>query len=266
MLKQLANQSDSSGLRFNSAQDALDFATNRVKEVQRRVLTNRLGFAERYNRGDFEICLCAAVGPNSEQYDLIFSGIPLAYDEAAASNVACEDVGAPEHGYAGGNWNEWPHKPVLVDVVQLVEDPNKVIPSLMRLERHKERDNFIRNIFASSPTYDVRAEFVGTIGNWEVSVLGANRAGSDGTSVPGLVQGVSEVRNGVLGDVSNSPGDWFVKPEFKNFISGLTIYFVNKSVRVCLQEGSNFQIQICDMFLSPRQAVAGAIKNFTSEH
>ncbi len=249
----LGNKTNPTRLSFRTAQDALNFAGNTQENFVNGSRGKNIDLAEHYKRGDFEISLELAftVGGNSDKYDLIFCPVPLrAEKDSAVAAVSAEEICTSSPYHAGRSTHKWPHETVLIGVVQTVQGPQGVISSLVRLERHKERKDFIRNVFASAAANHVRFEFVETVGNREVRAFGGDFSSSDGASIPDLVEGISQVGDGILGGVSEFPRYGFDKSIYYEFVLGIRIDFAHQFVWICLPETFKLPLKVTNMLFA----------------
>lgn len=182
------------GLRFDSQQDMLDHVGKQVEKWNRWLSLNTFNLVKRYeNRKlDFVIRLC--IGPERRYFDLLFGSVPDVFkghtDQATASALEF-GCNVPGSHYDGDQDS------VIVSVAYLVQGPEGNIPSLVRLERPKERVNFLREI---GPLHGV-FKITGSSSEREVCMSRIERSSGDGDRVGGVVQGLPEVVGGVPGDL-----------------------------------------------------------------
>ena len=135
---------ETSGLRFDSQDDALNFARQGVEKSNRLFSSYELALVKRYEVGDIDIAIEVTVADRrSRDYDLIVSAIP----SNGRKNVTRARRLDPPVNSFDTNWNQ---RNVLVGVTQLVQCPQVKIPSTVRLERHKKRPDFVRSILATT--------------------------------------------------------------------------------------------------------------------
>src|SRR3990167_9483603 len=140
-------------LRFDSRDDASDFVRHLVEDANRWVSTHDLGnIVERYKDGELEVVLYLSVLPYDRVYDLVFFSVPFGSGDLNGRSDDMETVNA----HSAANRPDRREHSVLVGYGEAVHDPEKVIPSAVRLERHQERTDFRRQILASASYYAVK--------------------------------------------------------------------------------------------------------------
>ena len=240
---------DSSRLSFCSHDDALDFARHSVENVRRWIAAKNLNFAERYAVGSLQVVLkLLNVSGNNGEYDLIFSAIPCGGRNIATATTGAVDVEIHlSEGDACGD-----EQSVLVDVVGFVECPNKIVPSLIRLERAKKRNDLIRNLFASS--LDNAFEIRCVVANGEVRTSGVVRASGNSDGIPSLIERGPEVFEGVGGDLYKTIGDDGMEFNLVKVVNAIRIGLNNMGAWVVLQEGIDLPLKVVDMYLCASDA------------
>lgn len=243
------NEPNSSCLSFRSHDDALNFARHSAENVRRWIAAKNLNFAERYAVGSIEVVLkILNIRGDNGEYDLVFSAIP--YGQWNTATAAAGTLNAEIHlseGYAGGD-----EQSVLVDVVGLVECPNKIVPSLVRFERAKKRNDLIRNLFASSldNSFEIRC----VVANGEVSTSGVVRASGNSDGIPSLIERGPEVFEGVCGNISETIRDCGTEFDLVKVVNSIRIGLHNMGAWVVLQEGIGPPFKIVNMYLCPSDA------------
>src|SRR5437588_10313313 len=174
-------------LRFESHDDALDFANEFVERANRWLAVNDLNAANHYMRGDGEIHIAIRVRPDAEEFHLVLRAVPDGglNNEAAAEEVCLiERDGSVTPGNRGDD-------SVFIGVTEGVKCPEKIVPSFVWLERAKECRDFFGKVF-TLPLYGV-FKMSGVFGKGEVCV-------TPGKGEHKLVKGRAHVNNGVTGD------------------------------------------------------------------
>ena len=93
------NEADTFGLRFESHDDALDFARKSVEDGNRWLAVHKLDIAERYARGECEIRLICTARLKVAEYHFIFRAIPNGHGHRPFTNKAATHVDVTsEHG------------------------------------------------------------------------------------------------------------------------------------------------------------------------
>lgn len=243
------DEPDLSRLNFSSHDDALNFARHRVENVRRWIAANNLNFPERNAVGSLDVVLnLLDISGNNGEYDLVFSAIPCGRRNIATTTTGAMDAEIHlSEGYAG-----WDKQSVFVDVVSFVECPNKIIPSLVRLERAKKRNDLIGDLLASSldNSFEIRC----VVSNGEVSTSGVVRASGNCDGISRLIESGAEVFEGVCGDLSETIRDGGTEFDLVKVVNAIRIGLHNMEAWVVLQEGIGPPFKIVNMYLCPSDA------------
>lgn len=241
------DEPDSSGLCFNSQDDALNFARHCVENVRHRIAFNRSNFVKRYAVGALEVVLKLRIGGDNREYDFVLGAI---IDRGRNMNSTTSGATNPKI-HVSGEVKEWNQQPMLIAVVCLVQCPNQIIPSSVRLECAKERNYLGRNVFASS--FDHIFEFSFGIGNREIGALGVARTGSDCHGIPRVVEGGSEAPEYVDGDVFEDVGDG-AEFDLVDFVESITVTLDHTGAGVIFQKLIGLPFEFVNMGLCSRDA------------
>lgn len=238
-------------LRFDSQQDALDFAGQCVEDSVRWLVHNRINFGERYTKGEVEVVVSLGIGaPLLKQYQLV--AVPLwrtsteKPERLPVADTVCSET---QERVANRNGNE---RYMFVSVANVIEGTEKIIPSLVRLEGAQEREKLSRNILGS--TIKGVLKFFGTSGEREGGVLGVPAARGDGDSVTRLIQGSPEISSGVRRDISEGCGNGLSEFNLVDLASRkMRVRIDNYGVRLLIEESADFPFEVLDVFLAPRK-------------
>lgn len=177
--------------------DALDFATNRVKDSGSGFALNNFDAAESYRCEESEVCVALRSRSEGNQYHLIFRVIPEVgirhTHVASAANI---------HPSINGSSPDRDKESVLVSVGHLAQCIEDFVPSTVRLERPKQRVNLLRDVFALPfyGVFDVALSFP----EREVGTSGVGFTGCNCHPVSGVIQSLSEVGESIAA-ISESP-------------------------------------------------------------
>lgn len=192
----LRDESESSRLRFDSHDDALDFARHCTENSRRWLAANSFDFVKRYADGQIYIVLRLRSRAGNGVYDLVFSAIPHGNGNAAVASPIDGNVQAAG-GKTGRN-----KQPMLVDVVGLVECPDKIIPSLVRLELPKKRRDIVRDVLASAGDNCIEIRCVFSDG--KIGASGVDSPGRNSNGISRLIKRRPEVFDGIGSDLSET--------------------------------------------------------------
>jgi hypothetical protein len=216
------------------------------EEMRDRWLSGeRRNWAESYVKGDLEVVLRLSIKGSGEVADLVFSAVPYMRKHGTSgwklfgSNVS---IGAFKTN-AG-------QKTVLAAITELVENPDgAALPSLVRLEQPKEREDIRWQILAAASAYHVRFELRGGVGDREVAGFGFPFATEDRRFVSKVIQGSSQMLDN-LDDPQIKDG-WgvFRQPAFVRFCQAIRVRLGEKDVWTTLPEGFPFDFERVEQFL-----------------
>ena len=139
-----------------------------------------------------------------------------------------------------------------------VEGPNRVIPSFVRLERAKKRDDIRRQIFASAFNNHFKTSI--RFGDGKVSRLGLDCTGKDGYRVPGLIQRGSKSLDRLSSAVGKLGGNWLCELDLVKLRQSIRIKIDSAFVGLLLEEFLDPRIKIANVLLRPKKSTLGALK------
>lgn len=235
------DQTDSIALCFSGPEDEVNFARNGIEDSNRRSGRHAVKLVKRYVEGELYIVLKVAAGIDHREYDLIF----FAIIEGAKNPYPAGHYGSIHQHAAAIDPNRH-QEPVFIGVTELIEGPEGVIPSLMWLERAKERADLRRQIFASA--LNVRIKVNNAVPEGEVSVFGFDDACPNGNGVPALIKAGSKSFDGLNRIIYPTVGDFAVK--LKGVDSNtLRINLTDVVTWFTFEEGGDTLFKPTDIFL-----------------
>jgi hypothetical protein len=132
-----------------------------AENINRRFAAGDLQLINRYHEGHLHIELKMASGTDAAEYDLILGAVPSRHRYTAMASNA-----PPLHMHSRDD-SDRDQELMFVGVTEAVQGPQGIIPSLVWIERSKERQDFIRDVVAAFAANDiVKPGRVITIGNW----------------------------------------------------------------------------------------------------
>jgi hypothetical protein len=243
---------DASRLRFDSSDDALDFARKCVEDGNRRFASQRFDLVKRYRELDLDIVVQLHDGVSHQNHDLISRAVPSGGGKlhvAGVSHIEVLDV------HSGPTERDW-HQLGVLAAGDLVQCPEGAIPSLVWLERPRKRRDLLRDILASAH----RARFVGRVTcEGKVRRLEGSATCRNGRGVHGLVKCVPKV----LSDLSHHDppvGEFRWELDLQDVMSGLRVALNRYGASVLLKECASVPLKITNVLLCAPQAPLGTIK------
>jgi hypothetical protein len=192
-----------------------------------------INFAKRYLEGKMHVIVEFASRRNARKYDLVFFAIP----DNRVQNLggSAKDSIADEH--AAGCKRDG-DKSCMGGVTQLVKSPDGVIPSFVRLERHKKRKNFSWQV-VSDFTFDDIGEPINVIPNGKLGLLGGDLTRCDRSSVTDLVKCGSKSFKSLRSGVGATVGNPFSELEFMELCNSICIQFYDTMAWCFFDKGLN---------------------------
>jgi hypothetical protein len=198
------DKSDTAALSFRTQQDALDYASDVVQDGNDRLAAQGFNFIERYRKGELNIVVKIKSKRRMGKRDLVFRAVPMwgmQNGDRTRPTLNIESTGSNTDGR---------EQSVFVSVAQLVQGPEKVIPSLVRLEPAKKRKDFVRQFLGATATYCV-VKSSDVVPKGKVRSFGRRFAGSDCGGVTNLIEDGAERFNGFGCSINASNGNWSLK-------------------------------------------------------
>jgi len=239
------------GLRFDSPDDAVNFAAHSVSTSKDWLAFDPLNFVRGYKNGELEIVVEAfvggSVGAESEQFHLIFRAVPLVMQRHLKESCAT---------YGDAGWHKYIEQGhddlMLVRVASLVYCEEQVIPSEVRLEPAKERLDFARKISASA--YSVN-HVIERTSEGERAVFRVGFPDACGNGVSSIVESSPKVLHEFTEHIAHIVKFgtkfpcWF---DFMNFMAGLIrVRFDNFVVWAAVSECFDLLPKIGKVFFTP---------------
>src|ERR1017187_228008 len=250
----LLHDSETPTLRFDSHQDALDFAAKIVQDSKDWLARNDRNFIDRYKRVEIEIvvpcCSSNDNGTEPQNYHLIFRAIPnmrIRHRERSAIPPSGSST-APHDG--SHRCNEF----VFLPITQFIECLQEVIPSTVRLESAKERLNLFREM-GRAPNGASHLGKVTSEGERGVFGFGWVNCKSDG--VPCVVQAFPQIPNQIADDVGNLWRERLNHLDLMDLPSRLRIGFDNLCIWIVIHPLADAPMEVGkEIFLSPCEFAA----------
>jgi hypothetical protein len=257
-LKNLLNQPKTPRLRFDSQQDALDFASNCVKNSKSLFVGNN--FCERYKKSEIELCVELSSGLDAEQFHLIFGAIPNKHFLILERD---SDI-APDHSAHftferdGKRFNR-KNQSMFVSVASEVQCGEEMIASFVRLERAKERQNLSRNIGAA---FKCVFEVGGASGERKVSavdILSGESCCSDRKDC--MIERSPKIIHGISSDHGQLIRKGSTQADFMNRVIGLVrVWLSNEFAWAYFQEDPDLPFEFGDVFPTPCEFLVSALE------
>jgi hypothetical protein len=224
-----AEQSNSTRLSFNSHQDALNYVEHIVEDALRWEIDSRIAIADRYEKGKVEIVLeFLAVGCASK-LSLIFRGIPQRNSKRIwpdESSVLRAGKGSHTHQHNGL---------MFIGITEIVQTPQKVIPSEVWLGCDHQVKDFFRDVLGTS--------ICSTLDFGEINAERELRKSSSvdlSGSIASLIENTSQITNDIEGASGECIWNRLDELGFMHVLHGFRIELNDVLARVFLTESIHF--------------------------
>ncbi len=256
-------------------QEAIETIRRSTERFQNRLTTRNLRFAERYLEGELHLLIYFRVRGRDEELIASFEGtqfvgwsdadikawkVPLPSDrfEALRKSPAHRrpDVDAAE----GGPYCD--EQAVLVDVVQAINEPERVIPTRVRFGR----DDRVERSLAGALYFSSR-EGLKTLGRWreregDIAGFGVGRISPEASTnqLEGeVVERAAQVMEHVPGNHADNRGDILSARDVIDQLACLRIALGCDEIRLGVVKAAQFQLELSDMRFGPFQLRRGAV-------
>ena len=233
-------ESDPFSLRFDSHNDALNFADKLVKDSKHWLSVHKLDIVNRYKQHDLNVHVEFTSSNIAGKCHLVFGSVPVRHLKG----------GVPRSRYRGethtlANYGHRTDGSVFIGITKLVESPDEVIPSFVRLELSNEFADFFRNFFGE--TVNSLVEFRLTVANGKVLKLPYK-------SEHGLIESGAEVVDNVASMPSDAAWHGLNELELVNLMNAVRVRLDNLGVSVFI-EGVHLPLQFNKVILCPSDDV-----------
>jgi hypothetical protein len=152
---------EAEGCGFERRDNTLGFVGPVVQDLGYRFALKNINLVESYRQSDLYFVLKAATFDKGTEFDLVFNAVPRGIDEQLPNTTGSSYIPKLRSEVDA-------EKSVLICDSYPVESPEDIIPSLVRLERSKDRKQFLWSIFA--PSAHVVLEFDRSASEGKVSM------------------------------------------------------------------------------------------------
>jgi hypothetical protein len=232
--------SDTLGLSFDTHDDALNFADKLVEDSKHWLSVHKLDIVNRYKKHDLNVHVEFTSTTIAGKYHLIFDSVPVRHLKR----------GVPGNRYRGeahtlANYGHRTDGSVFIGITELVESPDEVIPSFVRLEPANEVADFLRNFLGE--TVNSLHEFKLTVANGKVYKL-------PNKSEHGLIESSAEIVDNVASVPSDAEWHGLNELELVDLMNAVRVRLDNFGVSVLI-EGVYLPLQFNKVILCPANAV-----------
>lgn len=243
-------------LCFRGADDALNFASDCVKDSQRWGTLRCLNLIERYRMGEVAIVLKISTGGEPEQCHAIFSAIPhQAIVDSSIPDFATDDVKSGPNGSRD-------QKAVFAYRAQSIQGPEFEVPSFVSLVGPEQLSDFVGQVFASPFDEFIQLSSV-SLADWKVRTVRLGDTIQFGGGVPSLVEGGSQIFDDVGGDIAHLGGQTSAELDVELFTRYVRIHLSDNLGRICVPERFASSQQVSDVFFCSGKPALRAIEGIS---
>jgi hypothetical protein len=179
---ELGNKSEPTALRFGHLDDAHHLSRDFPENGYGLAVGKNINLAKSYQEGECKVVIEFSARPNSAKYDLVFFAVQ---GHVSGDTAIANGYGFTKHS-AGLNGDG--NKRCMCCISELVQTPNKIVPSIVRLERPKQHDDFIRDVFAGFMADDSVIKSGKVVSDRELGLFRVRVSSSDRGGKPSLVK------------------------------------------------------------------------------
>ena len=263
-----SEQTKSPALRFGCREDALNYA-NKVLEngIDWSARKNRR-ITDRYEEGEVDVVVECAATLDGTKYHLLFGAVPNRSENGHAAgdprffavNAADPHSIGGEPCAPGADGNERG----MLRIGEFVHGPKGVIPTLVRLEGPKKRNDVTWQILA--PSGDNVRESGSGVSKRKVARFRSGFPAQSGAGISGLVESVPQVLDGVMHEVSDGVGNARGHLDLVKLSDAITVHLNDNGVWAFLLESVASLVQITNVFLCSRELPLGALERIGGGH
>lgn len=178
----ISGKADALAFSLGGENDFLDLACDQGQNAYRRTGLHVVKLLESYKKGDIGVVFEFSAGVHAEYFDLTFFAIPAGNQHFNTARKFC-----PFEMHLRSKCADRHQEPMFIGVTELIEGPEGVIPSLVRIETSKKRADLAGQVLAS-PLYHT-VQISNRIGDGEISLFGFCATPENGGGISGLIEG-----------------------------------------------------------------------------
>jgi len=229
-------------LRFNSEQDCIDFCAKAVQDSKDWLARKDLGSIQDYLEAKTEIVVRIRRGP--EEFDLIFGAVPALVKSDGLGRLITPK--GPANSVVSGTNDSDRNHLVLVPVSYIVQCPEQVIPSLVRLESTKAREN-VRGYITLRQPRALSAEVIEVL---EKGKVVGPLSGVCGEGAGDMIKCGSKVAHRIPDSQSDAIRDRLDQNSLVDMLSTFRIWLYDDFVNaVVIQKDIEIPFEIVDVML-----------------
>jgi len=228
-----------------------------LQDGQRWLAANNGNVADRYIDNEVDIIIEMAAGLDDPHYHLLFSAIPSGESESDRLRRSCNHGEIAHHRFPDRHADR-DQDGMLVGATEIIQGPKGIIPSLVRLERAKQRLDFTWNVLA--PSLDGIRHIGIRFSERKRGGFWGNLSGTDGSGKSSLVKCGSKVIDSVSEEIAKFLGKRLAELDFVNLSGAIAINLNEGGVGILTEERVDHQFEITNVFLCVGNSALWTIK------
>ena len=228
------------------ADDAANEVSHMVERFKNRLTSDNLRLSERYIKSELKALVrLSMVGGSGHVYDFI-----AAFERHRSFRECDLPSGSENNAPAVERHGSREHEPMLVNTVELMDMPEGIVSSDVRLYRTQDFFSAHRHLVYFSLA-NGRCILLGTFADGEVSVFVRSSTASFDQLPNKMVEGTPEIVNGISDHQVDFVGDGLNTADIKSYMLNLSFRLDSKRIRLRVAEHANPAIQITDVLFGP---------------
>jgi len=244
-MTEMVDKTETNTLRFNSHQDALDYARHVTECAKDRLALQDANFPKRYIDRNMEIVVRCEIGGTDGEYDFILTAIPVGrmHEQRTLGTFRPTE----DHGIkvTGNRLDER----VFVYVPGLVQCPEERIASFVRLERAYDRHDI--RVDALAVPYNETFKTLGVVSERKVRAFGRSCSRSGDRRVDCMIEHAAQIEESMEGRLSDPIGHDLKESNFELFLSRVLVYLCYEGPRLFIKEPGSLPFKVLKTLLCP---------------
>lgn len=237
---------NSDGLRFDTQDDALNFARKTAEDGWRWARERGFSHIEDYAKGESEIELHFTAGAEASEFKFVAVIMPYEMAERDRRNQvesAGREVWLARSGALNRNSND---TLVLIGASKAGKRIEFLVPSVMRFECEDVRDEI--GVHSFTMALDHLRKVGGRFADWKINVFSIWPPEANRTVANRLVQRMPEIVNDMMGMEVKLSGNLLAKAEADYLLAGLRILVLDDVIFTFIDKRIASRFEVADAF------------------
>ncbi len=244
----LGNEPKAAALRFGSRDNVRNSISYNPEYSDRLMILKNINVPESYKKGKLKIVFKFNAYRKAGEFDLVFLDVKHSVGGDERIFVGNCQHSAADYVCHYGDGNER----CMCCVSELVQSPDEVIPSFVRLEAPKERHDFIRDVFTNFATSDAIFQPSKVVSDRECGLFRIRISSRNRSGKPCLVKSGAQRFNGFSSGVDTVFRQLPNESEFVNLCRSIRVFFGDNAVWFFFEEFfysfvKSFDVLLCSI-------------------